>query len=384
MTGRSIGWIVLLLSLCLRTGTATAAPEKQPDGGKLPPDLQAQVQKSIDRGLSYLRSTQDEDGGWTKQFGPAVTAIVAQAFAADRSHGPEHTVVKRAVANIFRYEQSDGGIYERQQNLANYQTSVALSFLASLPAGEHKSRIAKAQAFLTGLQYDENESIDRMNVWYGGAGYNESKRPDLSNTQMMLQALHDSGLSKDDPVYQRALVFVSRCQMNTATNDQPFAKEYSDGGFIYTAADGGHSMASDQVTEGQAVLRSYGAMTYAGFKSMIYCGVNRDDPRIKSAYDWIRRHYTVDKNPGMPGGRAQQGVYYYYHVFAKALHAWGEPVVMDTRDKPHNWRIDLCRKVLSLQRPDGSWINEADRWLEGDTNYVTGLTILTLQTAMKE
>lgn len=369
---------------CLCYGTVARAQAIKAADEELPSELRDQVQKSIERGLSYLRSTQEEDGGWTRQFGPAVTAIVAQAFAADRSHGPDHAVVKRAIAHIIRYEQTDGGIYERQQNLANYQTSVALSFLAALPDDQHKARIAKAQAFLTRLQYDENESIDRANAWYGGAGYNTTKRPDLSNTQMMLQALHDSGLSKDDPVYQRALVFVSRCQLNSATNDQPFAREYNDGGFIYTAADGGQSMASDQVTEGQAVLRAYGGMTYAGFKSMIYCGVGRDDPRIKSAYDWIRRHYTLDKNPGMPGARAQQGLYYYYHVFAKALDAWGDPVVVDARGKPHHWRVDLCRKLILLQRPDGSWINEADRWLEGDANYVTGLTIQTLQTAVRQ
>ncbi|RIK69292.1 MAG: hypothetical protein DCC65_00685 [Planctomycetota bacterium] len=371
----------MCMFVCLAHGTFPRAASAEET---LPPELRMQVQKAIDRGLAYLRSAQGEDGGWTKQFGPAVTAIVADAFAADRNHGPDHPVVKRAIANILRYEQNDGGFYERPQNLHNYQTSVVLSFLGSLPGSEHQARIARAQKFLTTLQYDDGESIDRANAWYGGAGYNDKKRPDLSNTQMMLQALHDSGLSKDDPVYQRALVFVSRCQMNAATNDQPFSRQYSDGGFIYTAAEGGESKASEKLTEGQAMLQSYGSMTYAGFKSMIYCKVGRDDPRVRSAYEWIRRHYTLEKNPGMPGKQAQQGLYYYYHVFAKALDAWGEPVLIDIQEKPHNWRVELCRKVISLQRKDGSWINEADRWLEGDPNYVTGLTLQTLQTAMRE
>jgi squalene-hopene/tetraprenyl-beta-curcumene cyclase len=30
------------------------------------------------------------------------------------------------------------------------------------------------------------------------------------------------------------------------------------------------------------------------------------------------------------------------------------------------------------QRPDGSWLNENDRWLEGDPNLVTGYVLLTL------
>lgn len=383
MTASAMRLVTSTLVGCLACGTFAADEKDAHRGDGLPPELRAEARKSIDRGLAYLRSAQDADGGWTKEYGPAVTAIVARVFAADRAYGPDHPVVKRAVAHILRHEQTDGGIYERRQNLANYQTSVVLSFLASLPGKEHAQRIARAQSFLKGLQYDDGESIDRANPWYGGAGYNTEKRPDLSNTQMMLQALKDSGLSPDDPVYQRALVFVSRCQMNGKTNDQTFAKEYSDGGFIYTCAEGGESKASADISEGQAMLVSYGSMTYAGFKSMIYCSAGRDDSRVKAAYEWIRRHYTLDKNPGMPGPRAKQGQYYYYHVFAQALEAWGEPVVVDARGTSHDWREEVCRKVISLQRKDGSWVNEADRWQEGDPNYVTALAVQTLQIAMK-
>ena len=58
-------------------------------------------------------------------------------------------------------------------------------------------------------------------------------------------------------------------------------------------------------------------MTYAGLKSMIYAGLTADDPRVKAAYDYITKHYTLDENPGL----GQQGLYYYYQTFAKALAA---------------------------------------------------------------
>ncbi len=131
-------------------------------------------------------------------------------------------------------------------------------------------------------------------------------------------------------------------------------------------------------------LRSYGSMTYSGFKSMLYAGLNRDDPRVKATLGWIRGNYTLDCNPGLPENRNKQGLYYYYHVFSRALHAWGESIIMDDKAERHKWREDLIRKVVSLQRPDGSWINDHDRWLEGDPNYVTGLTVQTLQTALME
>ena len=64
-------------------------------------------------------------------------------------------------------------------------------------------------------------------------------------------------------------------------------------------------------------------MTYAGIKSLIYCGVVKKDERVKKAYEWIQNNYTVDKNPGMPEVRSQWGMYYYYHTMAKCLRCPG-------------------------------------------------------------
>jgi squalene-hopene/tetraprenyl-beta-curcumene cyclase len=375
--------VLLAFAVSFAAQSAFAQDARQDDrGSSLPPDVAAKAQQAIDRGLAYLASTQEREGGWTAKYGPAVTAIVATAFAENPSHGPTHPIVKRAVQSILKHEQSDGGIYERGQNLANYQTSVVLMLLARLDNPELRPRVARAQAYLSKLQYDASESIDSGNPWYGGAGYNETKRPDLSNTQMMIEALHASGLPADDPVYQRALKFVTRCQMLDATNDQNFADGAKDGGFIYTCADGGESKADAETLEGRVQLRCYGSMTYAGFKSMLYASVSRDDPRIKACVDWIRRNYTLDHNANMPTARSAEGLFYYYHVFARALAAWGEPVITDAAGKPHNWRLELVRKLISLQKSDGSWINEKERWLESDSNYVTALAVQSLQAAL--
>src|SRR5581483_10112438 len=105
----------------------------------------------------------------------------------------------------------------------------------------------------------------------------------------------------------------SRCQnLKGEFNDQPWAGKVNDGGFVYTAANGGQTFAGKADDGG---LRSYASMTYAGLKSMIYAGLNADDPRVKAASQYIRKHYTLDENPGL----GQMGLYYYYHTFAKAL-----------------------------------------------------------------
>ena len=116
-------------------------------------------------------------------------------------------------------------------------------------------------------------------------------------------------------------------------------------------------------------------MTYAGLKSFLYAGLSKDDVRVRSAKDWISRHYDLKTNPGM----GLQGLYYYYHVFAKALDANGDRWIKDADGKQHNWRADLVDEFDAKQQASGAWTNEADRWYEGDPNLVTSYCLLALQ-----
>jgi squalene-hopene/tetraprenyl-beta-curcumene cyclase len=223
--------------------------------------------------------------------------------------------------------------------------------------------------------------------WFGGAGYGERGRPDLSNTQMMLDALYDAGLSPDEPALQKALAFMSRAQNLRATNPSEWAG--NDGGFIYTPAGGGESFASEAAGDGRQgelipagqprSLRSYGSMTYAGFKSFMFAGLSQNDIRVRAAFDWIRRNWTFDENPGL----GQQGLYYYYHAMARALRIAQQHIVLDDQGNEHNWREELIDAITHRQRDDGSWRNDADRWLEGDPVMATIYALLSLEEAIK-
>ena len=207
---------------------------------------------------------------------------------------------------------------------------------------------------------------------YGGAGYGGSSRPDLSNTAFLIDALKAAGETPEDPAIQRALVFVSRCQnLATEHNTTEFAAKNPDGGFYYTVAAGGSSPAGKTDDGG---LRSYGSMTYAGLKSMIYAGVDKDDERVKAALGWIAKNYSLAENPGM----GDAGLYYYYHTFAKTMAALDEPKLTDAAGTSHDWRKDLIAALASRQQANGSWVNANERWLEGDANLVTAYSLLAL------
>lgn len=341
--------------------------------------------EAINRAIGFLKATQRADGGWehTGRSDPAITALAARCFIQHPEYGPQHPIVDKAIGLILTFRHDDGGIYPEGAGLQNYYTSVCLMALAALRDKKYENHIAEAEKCLKKLQWDEGEDIDPNDPWYGGAGYGQSKRPDLSNTQMMLEALKQSGVPSTDPTYRKALKFIERSQMLSAGNDQAFARGADDGGFVYTPANGGESKAGTVVVDGQPRLRSYGSMTYAGFKSYLYADLAKNDSRVQAAYKWIREYYTLDSNPNMPGEQSLEGLYYYYQVFAKAFEAWGDPVIVDAKGRPHNWREELTDKLISLQNKDGSWVNTADRWYESNPALVTAYAVLALQTAVK-
>jgi squalene-hopene/tetraprenyl-beta-curcumene cyclase len=325
------------------------------------------------RAVAFLRPRQKADGSWSSDRGPGVTALVVTALLRSRKATPSEPIVAKGLAYLEGFISPKGGLAEGPN--ANYVTSIALmAFKEANTRGQYDAQIKAGQAFLKNLQWDETEEKGPNDPFYGGAGYGGRSRPDLSNTSFFMEALRDTGLPADDPNLRKALVFVSRCQnLKGEFNDQPWAGKVNDGGFIYSAAAGGVSMTIPP-TDSNGGLRSYGSMTYAGLKSMIHAGLKPDDPRVKAASEYIARNYTLDENPGM----GQAGLYYYYQTFAKALSLIGKPTFVDAAGQSHDWKADLVAALAKRQATDGSWVNPADRFMEGDPNLVTAYGLLAL------
>ncbi|MEX2317975.1 MAG: prenyltransferase/squalene oxidase repeat-containing protein [Pirellulales bacterium] len=330
------------------------------------------LDQTISRAVAYLQQSQGDDGSFKGTDEPGVSAIVVAALLRV-GRTPNDPIVARGLKYLETHVHDDGGIYKDGSRHKNYETCLALvAFQEANKDGRYKDLIARAEKLLKEQQWDEAEGLKISDVNYGGAGYGTATRPDLSNTSFLVDALHAVGRGDDDPALQKALVFISRCQnLESAHNTTEFAAKVNDGGFYYTVAAGGNSMAGREPDGG---LRSYGSMTYAGLKSMIYAGVKKDDQRVKAAYDWIKKHYTVTENPGM----GEAGLYYYLHTLTKALDAVGEDQLVGSDGASHDWRADVIKQLASTQKPDGSWVNATNRWLEGDPKLVTAYSLLAL------
>ena len=331
-------------------------------------------QELVNRCVEYLRVRgQAEDGSFSAASGIGPTGLVVSGLLS-AGLTPQDPMVAKGLAYLNQFVQPDGGIYRPDSSHRNYDTCIVLVALTKANTnGQYDERIARAEKFVKGIQWDEGEDKDPSDLFYGGAGYGSHSRPDLSNTSFLIDALKAVGTDENDEAMQKALLFVSRCQnLESPANISPHAAKINDGGFYYTVADGGESKAGNEPNGG---LRSYGSMTYAGLKSMIYAGVDQDDPRVKAAVDFLRKHYTLESNPGV----GQQGLFYYYHTMAKALAALEQPQFVDANGTPHDWKAELIAKLSELQQADGSWVNPTTRWMEGDPNLVCGYVLLAME-----
>lgn len=353
-----------------------------------------EMTKSIAKGLAYLEKQQQPDGSLanpenkaTSQDHPALTALPLLAFQRDPS-GAKHTdVLQKGYGFIRGKAKEDGGIYGAA--LSNYNTSVCMMALLSSGDPKDEPLITKARAFVAGQQAS-NMAKPEAN---GGFGYGpvgtspKRQHPDLDNTIVALEALHEyrlrrpqAELAKDkDLDFKAAIDFISRCQNLPASNPLPNANgnEANKGGFVYYP---GYSNAGEEeLAGGRKALRSYGSMSYAGLLSFIYANLDKGDPRVVAALEWLSKNYTLEENPAL----GRQGIFYYYNLAARALKAAGVDE-LTTKTGKVNWRADLSRKILSLQNADGSWVNDQARWMEKDPVLVTTYCVMALETILEK
>lgn len=348
--------------------------------------LKNEVENALGKGLAWLSSKQSPGGWWSQEEQPALTALVLTAFQGEptgyykNKYAP---ALNKGYDYLVKNAKPDGSIYGKDVYI-NYNTAVCMMALVTSKRPEYEGLLKKARAFLIGSQHDEGERGMGDSPYDGGIGYGRTdKNPDLSNTVLALEALYYTRYLKSDVGDDRetkdlnwkaAVQFISRTQHMPGYNDQKWVSDdaYNKGGFAYFP---GNSRAGEMtLPDGRTTLRSYGSMTYAGLLSYIYAQLDKNDPRVTAAYDWLARNYTLEENPGM--GKA--GLYYYYHTMAKALNAYGGDTLTLQDGTKVKWREQLAKKLLDLQHADGYWVNDTARWWENDPVLVTSYVVLTL------
>ncbi|MEN0019819.1 MAG: prenyltransferase/squalene oxidase repeat-containing protein [Planctomycetota bacterium] len=396
MTSGMMRWAAVML--CAAFATVCNAQ-------RMSDDVRAQAEAMRDRAIEFLRQAQDDEtGAWSLAGGgpefPAITALALNGMLLDPEIGADDDTVRAAVRYLLSNQQPDGGIHAGI--LPSYNTACSVSALSRVDTAEAREAVEKALPFLLKLQWGveggptlEGETIDEDHPFFGGVGYGNSGRPDMSNLTLFLQALEDAGYESDGEAVQRALVFLQRTQMLDSVNDMPYAEGSRQGGFVYSTSPNGEQIGVGESKAGEMIetlsdgtrasrLRSYGSMTYAGFKSLVYADLDAEDERVAAAFDWLRAHYTLSENPEL----GDDGYYYYILVFGRALDAWDDDTLQVASDGgaavERRWAEDLVQQLATLQQDDGSFRPVARRWLEYDPVLITAYTLISLGHALEE
>ena len=354
-----------------RSAPQAAAPAAARAPWPMPTLLVEEAKRSADRGLHFLRYQQGESGAYGDHVG--LTAMVLIAFAeSHRAYRVEDgPFISLAVRWLLTQARADGAI--TGEATPTYNTALAIMALHALDAEQFRGPIEAGQRFLVRFQSDEEQQYERTDRFYGGIGYGGDERPDLSNLQYALEALRRTDYDAESDVWEKAEVFISRCQNFSEGEEDRAARPWAgnDGGFVYAP---GQSPAGGTT--------SYGAMTFAGLKSLIFTRrAAADDPRVAAAWGWIQRHYDFNEHPGM----GTTAYYYYLQTAASALEAYGERLIPapDQRGEGKNWSSDLLTKLLNLQRQNGSWQNENRRYWEGNPLLTTARAVITINHSLR-
>ena len=404
--------VFALAAALLAPGVSQAAPERR---AALHPSLEKDVVHAIDIGLKWLRDKQAEDGHWSLAQYPAVTGLVVWAYLREPGRPirdlPPH--VRKGLAFIEGCANPDGSIARtvnapRGRPLRNYNTALCMAALAASADSRYEAIVKRARNYLI-----ESQRL-KPGVYYGGLGYDaEFKRAyaDMNNTCLALEAMkyttfvvsrrqhscappvtrrelatardQEKKKGHEDVDWKAAAAFLRRCQNEPSDDPTKFVSLTSKnrGGFFYEPNRGQAGAVKN--AKGQRAWNSHGVATYGGLLCFLYADLKRDDAGVEAAVGWVRRNYTLAEHPGS----GQQGLYFYYLTMAKALSVYGEEPLKLADGREVEWRTELAKRIVSLQRIDaktglGYWKNDNGRWMENNAVLTTAYQILALETLL--
>ena len=330
------------------------------------------IDESLNKAADFLLSKQTPHGYWSDKQMPALTALPVWALSAAGKSEVAKAQIKKGVDFVISTQRKDGGFYVPKPGrggggLGNYNTSVCLSAL-------FESKLSPVEPMLKARRFISESQLTGDDTIAGGFGYEKVSRrryADLSNTAYAMDAMSRTASLEEfrrerirvDLSWDKAISFVENLQKKEGAQK---------GGAAYNehTPQGGVSTNS----RGRVSLRAYGSMSYAAVLSMCSAKLTRGDARVRNALDYCSKYWSVEENPGM----GTQGLYYYYDIVARALSAAGVDELVAPDGRKINWKAELAKKIISLQRPDGSWANENNRFWESDPVLCTSFAMITL------
>jgi hypothetical protein len=318
--------LVPVAALVLVSGAPAADPPKDP--------LVDQVGQAIKRGKEYLIAQQTRAGDWEKD-GVATDrpgGCTALALLALLNAGVEPTdpVIRKGLAYLN----------DETRLPLKYTYVVALQTMVDCLAGDDKQHIDKRVQWLI-------EARQMVGGKLHGWTYDKTNtRPDASNTQYAVLALHEAQLAGIE-IKREVWDTIRDYYLNTQT---------AGGGYGYLWDWGSNSIQGDgpkftMTTAGLCGLITAGADLNAGRETpngdgtWKNCGKYVENEKVVKSLDWLGKHF-----PG--GGRLSDEMWVYYSLYG--IERAGRLTGMRFLGE-HDWYRVGCEFLLARQDRDGSW-----------------------------
>ncbi|MBB3209033.1 hypothetical protein FHS27_004869 [Rhodopirellula rubra] len=308
------------------------------------------VQRSIDRGIEYLRKSQNERGGW-EEYGGQSCGLSALCTLAWVNAG-----VSRQDPDLIRaieYLRT----FEPQQT---YSISLQTLVFCAVGALEDLPRIRRNVAWLAEQQKGPNDR--NKGAWTYGNGRGNGDPSNAQFAVLALGAAAERGIEVDPKVFQAAADYWRRIQLRR-------------GGWSY----GGP--------------RPSGSMTCAGIASLLICGSSlndlddtkngerlnccgggESDEALERGLDFLSDIFSIQANPG-----GELLSYYYYLYAVERVGRLSGRRLIGNRD----WYREGAERLVSLQDAfQGFW--KGGGVVESNRDIATSFALLFLSKGKRQ
>jgi hypothetical protein len=242
------------------------------------------------------------------------TALALQTlFAA--GHTTSHPAVQKGLEFLLTPDWNE---------FAVYQFAVVIPVLVATqdPTYRERAQFAVNQLIKKQLPISGSEFADERDD--GGWGYGYTA--DGAHMNMVIYALYAAKQWRLDipaDTWARAERWIRRNQTET-------------GGWLYNLVDEGSPWA----------IGVYGSMTATGLWALRACGVSADDPQVQKGIEWVKKYWTLTRNPG-------SNSWLYYYLLSQQRFC-DIPPTLDTF-AGYDWYDEISQMMVAKQESDGRW-----------------------------
>ncbi len=301
-------------------------------------EITKELARSIERGLAFLASSQNDDGSFGRgRYGRhvGIASLAALAFMADGNlpgRGRYGEQVSRALEFVLANKSESGLLAAESTTGPMYGHGFATLFLGEI-YGMNSTDSRVRDALVRAIDLILNSQNDEGGWRYNPVPYDADVSVTICQV-MAMRSARNAGIKISKDTIDRAVRYVRDCQN-------------ADGGFRYMRQPGSSAW----------------PRTAAGVTSLFYAGVYEDDS-IERGLEYLSGNSTI----ATTGGTQMVAHYFYGQYYAtQAMYLAGG-------DRWEKWWSRVREELIAIQSDDGSWIDH-----QAGESYATAMALIVLQ-----